>query len=99
VAESETPHGYHIAKITRGVYGEDSKIYEEVDEFADALDQNVSIMALVELADVIGAIKGWLAKHHPSITINDLVAMAAVTDRAFQTGARKPKETNDDSEN
>lgn len=92
MAETETPHGYHIAKIARGVYGEDSKIYEEVDEFADALDQGVAIMALLELSDLLGAIKGWLAKHHPSITIDDLLAMSAVTDRAFETGARKPKE-------
>lgn len=81
--------GYHKAKIARGVYGEDSKIYEEVDEFADALDQNAQVMALVELADVIGAIEGWLEKHHPSITINDLVAMAAITRRAFETGKRE----------
>ncbi len=84
--------GYHKAKIARGVYGEDSKIYEEVDEFADALDQNAQVMALVELADVIGAIEGWLEKHHPSITINDLVAMAAITRRAFQTGKREVRD-------
>lgn len=96
MAESDTPHGYHIAKITRGVYGEDSKIYEEVDEFADALDQGIAIMALVELSDVIGAIKGWLAKHHPSITLDDLIAMSVVTDRAFETGARKPKKVDAD---
>lgn len=81
------------------MYGEDSKIYEEVDEFADALDQGVAIMALVELSDLIGAIKGWLAKNHPSITLDDLVAMSAVTDRAFESGARKPKKADaDDTE-
>lgn len=84
--------GYHLAKITAGIYGEDSKIYEEIDEFADALDQGVAIMALVELADLIGAIEGWLAKYHPSITIDDLKAMSDVTQRAFKSGHRKPKE-------
>jgi N-acyl-D-aspartate/D-glutamate deacylase len=84
--------GYHKAKIARGVYGEDSKIYEEVDEFADALDQNAQVMALVELADVIGAIEGWLEKNHPSITINDLVAMAAITRRAFESGKREARD-------
>lgn len=96
MAESDTPHGYHIAKIARGVYGEDSKIYEEIDEFVDALDQGVAIMALVELSDVIGAIKGWLVKNHPSITLDDLIAMSAVTDRAFESGARKPKVVEDE---
>lgn len=85
------PVGYHKAVISRGVFGDDTKIYEEIDEFADALDQGVQIMALVELADVIGAIEGWLVKHHPSITINDLVAMAAVTKRAFEAGLRESK--------
>lgn len=83
--------GYHKAKINRGVFGDDSKIYEEIDEFADALDQDVSIMALVELSDVIGAIEGWLEKNHPTITINDLIAMSAITRRAFESGHRKPK--------
>lgn len=85
--------GYHLAKITAGVFGEDSKIYEEVDEFADALDQGVALMALVELSDLIGAIEGWLAKYHPSITIDDLRAMSDVTQRAFRAGHRQPKET------
>ena len=85
---ADAPIGYHKAAITRGVFGDDTKIYEEIDEFADALDQSVSVMALVELSDVIGAIEGWLEKNHPSITINDLVAMSAVTKRAFLANER-----------
>ena len=84
--------GYHKAKINRGVFGEDSKIYEEIDEFADALDQDAKIMALGELSDVIGAIEGWLENNHPSITIDDLVAMSKITRRAFESGKRGPKE-------
>ena len=84
--------GYHKAKIARGVFGEDSKIYEEIDEFADALDQNVQIMALVELSDVIGAIEGWLMKYHPTVTLADLAAMAAVTRRAFESGMRENRD-------
>lgn len=84
------PHkqGYHKATIVRGVFGDDSKIFEEVDEFADALDQGVTLMALVELSDLIGAIRGYLAKHHPSITLDDLIAMSDVTHRVFSTGYR-----------
>ena len=92
MSKPESPVGYHIAKISRGVFGEDTKIFEEVDEFADALDQGVSLMALVELSDLIGAIQGWLAKHHPSITLDDLIAMSVVTQRAFESGAREPKQ-------
>lgn len=84
----EKTFGYHKANISRGVYGEDSKIYEEIDEFADALDQGVALLALIELADVIGAIEGWLKKYHPTITINDLIAMSEVTQRAFAAGDR-----------
>lgn len=84
--------GYHKAKITRGVFGEDTKIFEEIDEFADALDQGVQIMALVELSDLIGAIEGWLAKHHPTVTLADLAAMAAVTRRVFENGHRENRD-------
>lgn len=50
---------YHITDIPRGKFGEISKIIEELREWHDALDQDVSIMALVELSDVIGAINGF----------------------------------------
>ena len=90
--KDETPQGYHIAKIAKGVYGEDSKIYEEVDEFADALDQKNPVMALCEASDIIGAIDGWLDKNHPSITIDDLRTMSDATKRAFLSGDRTPAE-------
>lgn len=90
--EADAILGYHKAVIARGVFGEDSKIYEEIDEFADALDQNVQIMALVELSDVVGAIEGWLGKYHPTVTLADLAAMAAVTRRAFESGSRESRD-------
>lgn len=80
--------GYHLKHIEKGVLGEPSKIVEELNEFIDAVDQNVSIMALVELADMIGAVEAYLAKHHPSMTLDDLRAMSAVTTRAFKNGRR-----------
>lgn len=85
------PTGYHVAKIERGVFGEASKIFEEVDEFADALEQGVAIMALVELSDLVGAIKGYLAKHHPTLTLDDLNDMAVVTKRVFESGHRESR--------
>lgn len=85
------PLGYHVTAIERGVFGEPSKIFEECDEFADALQQGVAVMALVELADLVGAIKGYLAKHHPSITLDDLNDMAVVTKRVFESGHRESR--------
>lgn len=80
--------GYHLMDIERGVLGEPSKILEEVYEFLDATQQGVDIMALVELADMQGAIDAYLKKYHPTITINDLDKMAEVTARAFANGRR-----------
>ncbi len=80
--------GYHIADIPRGTFGEPSKIIEEAREFADAINQGVTLMALQELSDLLGAIHGYLARHHPSLTIIDLIDMAAMTERAFKNGHR-----------
>lgn len=78
--------GYHVRDIPRGVFGEPSKIIEESLEFQDAIEQNNKIMALVELADLIGAIEAYAAKS--GITLEDLVAMKDATKRAFQDGTR-----------
>ena len=80
--------GYHINPIKRGVFGEPSKIREETEEFLDAIEQDCEIMALVELSDLVGAISGYLAKHHPSLDIRDLHGMSQITSRAFKSGAR-----------
>lgn len=90
---SSTPlPGYHLQPITRGVLGETSKIREELDELEDAMRQGVSIMALVELSDLYGAIEALLAKHFQGTAMDDLARMAAVTARAFKSGARPPRE-------
>ncbi len=81
--------GYHINKIEKGVVGELSKIYEEVEEVKDAAEQGCKIMLLVELSDMLGATQMYLEKHHPSITLPDLLKMSEVTQRAFKSGGRK----------
>lgn len=83
--------GYHLKEIPRGVYGEASKIEEELAEFLDAKSQNNRIMELVELSDLIGAISGFLEKNHPGYAIGDLIVMSQATHRAFEDGTRKPK--------
>lgn len=81
--------GYHDAPITKGVYGELSKLQEELDELKDAEQQGVKILALVELSDLVGAIEQYLKIHHPGFTIRDLRDMAALTHKAFKEGVRK----------
>lgn len=80
--------GYHLAKIAKGELGELSKVKEEIEEALDAQDQKAEVMVLVELSDAIGAIEAYLARHHPTISIEDLLRMAAITKRAFDHGRR-----------
>jgi phosphoribosyl-ATP pyrophosphohydrolase len=87
MAEAFVP-GYHTRPIEKGVLGEPSKIMEEAYEFEDACAQGVQVMALVELSDLMGAIQAFLAKHHPGTSIDDLLAMSHVTERAFRNGRR-----------
>ena len=85
------PHeaaGYHLARIPRGEVGEASKVAEEAAEFADAVAQGVSVMALVELSDLYGAMDAYLARHHPGTSMEDLRRMSEVTRRAFLNGRR-----------
>lgn len=80
--------GYHLATIPKGKRGEASKVAEECAEFIDACDQDSAIMALVELSDLYGAMRSWLANHHPTMTMADLQIMNDITERAFRNGRR-----------
>jgi hypothetical protein len=86
---AEEPKGYHTTFIQKGVVGEASKILEEVHELIDAEGQGCKIMALVELSDIYGAMKLYLEKKHPGMTMKDLGSMSDITQRAFISGARK----------
>lgn len=90
VDEIENP-GYHVTHIDRGECGDVSKIIEEALELQDAITQGVRIMQLVELSDLVQAIRMNLELHHPGFTLQDLIAMADVTQRAFANGHRKPR--------
>ncbi len=79
--------GYHIKQIKKGTLGELSKIQEELDEAVDAQEQGVKIMLLVELSDLIGAVKAVAEKNGSSL--EDLIKMQQVTERAFKSGRRK----------
>lgn len=80
--------GYHKTKIKKGKIGEISKIQEELDELKDAEDQNVKIMAMVELSDLYGALQLY-AKEKYDLSMKDLEKMSKLTQNAFKTGARK----------
>jgi len=80
--------GYHLVPITKGQLGEISKIREELQELTDAETQGARIMALIELSDLLGAVKAYLTNHYPGFELSDLETMAAITARAFQNGAR-----------
>lgn len=55
--------GFHQKEIKKGVYGELSKIEEELNEAYDALEQGQDLMLLIELSDMIGAIEGVAKKY------------------------------------
>lgn len=68
------------------MFGEASKIVEEAAEFDDAIQQGVVVMALLELADLYGAVRAYAARHN--LTMQDLERMADTTERAFRNGRR-----------
>lgn len=80
--------GYHLTDIPKGEVGTSSKILEEVLELQDAEKQNCKIMALVELSDIVGAIKLYLQHNYHGITLSDLDKMSSITERAFVNGRR-----------
>ena len=60
--------GFHQAVITRGVYGEVSKIHEEWQEAEDALNQRQYLMFLIELSDMVGAAAGVAYRYGVTLT-------------------------------
>lgn len=80
--------GYHVNPIPKGVLGQASKIVEEVMELQDAEQQGCRIMQLVELSDAVGAIEAYLEANHAGYKLADLLDMAKITKRAFQSGSR-----------
>ena len=77
---------YHTKKITKGVLGLPSKIREEYEEFVDAVHQDNTVMALLELSDMLGAIEAYASRHN--VTLYDLMIMMKATQSAFNDGTR-----------
>ena len=81
--------GYHVSQISKGQYGEMSKIVEELEELIDAENQKNVILQINEICDLIGAIDGYLSTKFPSISLDDCIKMMRATQSAFQSGERK----------
>jgi phosphoribosyl-ATP pyrophosphohydrolase len=89
---------FHVDEIEKGVYGELSKIKEELEEAYDAEKQGIRLMLLIELSDIIGAVKGVADKH--GVSLDDLIKFAEVRSRVAKEeeasarileNARKPE--------
>lgn len=80
--------GYHINKIRKGVYGEISKIEEELDELKDAIEQGDVILASVELSDLYGALEGVAEKM--GLSMEALKSFSDKTKNSFKSGRRIP---------
>lgn len=80
--------GYHLTKIDKHRYGTIDKIQEELDELVDANRQCSKVMMLVELADLYGAIEGYLQERFPGMEMHDLKKFSDITKRAFKNGHR-----------
>jgi hypothetical protein len=80
--------GYHTTCIKKGVLGDLSKVQEELDEAKDAELQAWKVMLAVELSDLIGAVRAYADKHL-SLSLDDLIKMSEITERAFKNGRRK----------
>ena len=79
--------GYHNVPIIKGTLGKLSKILEEVDELVDAESQDNKLLVINELSDLAGAIRHYAESK--GVTLDDLIKMNNVTERAFKSGRRK----------
>lgn len=79
--------GYHTRKFDKGTYGEFSKVQEEWEELADARLQDARILELCELADLYGAIEGYVNRKF-GMTMEDVKLMSKMTSSAFKEGER-----------
>jgi len=79
--------GYHKKKITRGEFGTISKIIEEYEELIDAHEQGAKIMVLCELADLYGAMEGYIEREY-NLSMKDIEKMSSLTKKAFKDMVR-----------
>ena len=79
--------GYHLKEIEKREYGTIGKISEEYEELMDAVEQNDNILIFCELADLLGAIDGYVKNYN--LSLEDVYVFAKKTQAAFEEGSRK----------
>jgi len=85
---------FHKTKINKGIYGELSKIREELEEAYDAENQGQDLMLLIELSDIIGAVAGVAKKY--GFSLEQLVKFSEL--RSY-VGQKEEEELNCKSNN
>lgn len=65
--------GYHLYEIPKGKLGEYSKVIEEFMEFSDAIEQDCSVMAILELSDLLGSLKYYFYEHDQKCTWEHMI--------------------------
>jgi hypothetical protein len=78
--------GFHVSKIKKGVYGELSKIQEELDEAVDASLRGHDLMLIIELSDIIGAVEGVSLKY--GFTVEQLLKFARLRTEVIKNELR-----------
>lgn len=82
---------WHVREIKKGVYGELSKIQEELDEAVDAEEQGQTLMLFYELADIVGAVGGVAKKYN--IAMEDIIKFYQLRNRIIEEeNAEKAKQ-------
>lgn len=79
--------GYHQRGFVKGQIGEVSKIFEEFEEFKDAVKVDDKILQLCELSDLMGSIDEYVRQTF-NLCLEDLIKNNHKTKKAFEVGRR-----------
>ena len=79
--------GYHTKEIEKGKIGQFSKIKEEFEELEDAFNQNDTILMLVEMTDLYGAMEEYIKRWN--LDMSQLKEFSDKTKSAFRDGTRE----------
>jgi hypothetical protein len=83
---------FHKREIKKGIYGELSKIQEELEEAYDSEDQGQDLMLLIELSDIVGACAGVANKY--GMSLDQLAAFAKLRSEVAIAEQKSKKEYN-----
>lgn len=84
---------WHVREIKKGIYGDLSKIQEELDEAVDSEEQDQKLMLLFELSDIIGAVGGVAEKL--GFSLDELVKFSKLRKKVFLSEQDENKQRED----